>query len=254
MPSVPTEMTFSTIPLHNTPQTPLIPLTNHNYSSNIAGYGAESGAMSPYTSGGFTSESALAWSVRGDGSSISGSVPFITSAHTTRSLPRTGHGGCYLPNIPLPSHAGDVVLHPALRSPPDTMSYPRIDLSSAHRFVSRSIRDRDVNSQYLCDPATDPELPSLSIIHPMLPWAITVHRTNLQWVTVADVLATIGSALLIPLDRLSRYEVRRHNPSADERILEREGAIRLDLLGSRHRFAGLSRSSTGDTWELNTRR
>ncbi|KAJ6582461.1 hypothetical protein DFH09DRAFT_860451, partial [Mycena vulgaris] len=51
-------------------------------------------------------------------------------------------------------------------------------------------------------PATYPELPSLTIISSRLPWAITAHAGETRrCVTVADVLGAISEALRLPVDK-----------------------------------------------------
>ncbi|KAK1217319.1 MAP kinase kinase kinase kinase activity protein [Marasmius sp. AFHP31] len=47
---------------------------------------------------------------------------------------------------------------------------------------------------YMRDLATIPSLPSMTVIHPQLPWPITVHPSNQsdEGVTIADVLLSIG--------------------------------------------------------------
>lgn len=234
-PSVPIS-TFPQSTSINSPQHPFTSLTNHTPMSIPSSMGAHAGPTSLYSAGGFTAGSASAWSVHNPApiwSSADGiprtqtSRPPVISSACTTSQPHSPPPRPLRPCIPLPSeidHYGEITLHPALQRPSDIANYPRIDLR---------------------EPATSPRLPSLSIIHPMLPWAITVHRSEEHWVIVADVLAAIGKALQTPLDQQSRYEVRRYLRNVVDSVLEQPGAIRLDLLGSRHRFAGLSRSSMG---------
>ncbi|KAF9255133.1 hypothetical protein L218DRAFT_912696, partial [Marasmius fiardii PR-910] len=81
--------------------------------------------------------------------------------------------------------------------------------------------------------ATYPALTSLTVLHPWLPWPITVHASgiNLRGVTVADVLLTISRNLRIPIDGTGR--------------------TRIVYLRGRRRFVGLQTSKIGgDTWKL----
>ncbi|KAK7030832.1 Mitogen-Activated Protein Kinase Kinase Kinase 8 [Paramarasmius palmivorus] len=85
--------------------------------------------------------------------------------------------------------------------------------------------------EYLTEFATMPPLPSLSVIHPQLPWCITVHRTDFDGVTVGDVLTGIYSAMGMHLAGGK--------------------GTRLQLLGGKRLLAGLRKSGfDGDVWEM----
>ncbi|KAG7094549.1 hypothetical protein E1B28_005377 [Marasmius oreades] len=83
------------------------------------------------------------------------------------------------------------------------------------------------------DLASRPALPSMSVVHPWLPWPITVHASGMdsRGVTVADVLLAVSSNLMIPIDETGR--------------------TRMWYLRGRQMFVGLRTSEIGgDVWEL----
>ncbi|KAJ6582459.1 hypothetical protein DFH09DRAFT_912291 [Mycena vulgaris] len=106
-------------------------------------------------------------------------------------------------------------------------------------------------------PATYPELPSLTIISPRLPWAITAHagRTR-RSVVVTDVLSAISEALHLPVDKedFKDWAIMTQSGGHCPRgglIAHHDGMTRRDLLQGRTRFAGLVPSATGcDIWGL----
>ncbi|KAJ7661138.1 hypothetical protein B0H17DRAFT_1094566, partial [Mycena rosella] len=145
-----------------------------------------------------------------------------------------------------------VALHPALaksraRLPVD------FDFASMPTTGSNAAWHR-----VLVESATYPELPSLSIISPRLPWAITAHASGrtLRCVTVADVLGAIYEALHLHVDReqfedWSMTQSGSHCPRRELQggITYRYGMTRLDLLGGKTKFAGLVESTMGcDIW------
>ncbi|KAJ6564981.1 hypothetical protein DFH09DRAFT_1315231 [Mycena vulgaris] len=106
-------------------------------------------------------------------------------------------------------------------------------------------------------PATYPELPSLTIISSRLPWAITAHagRTR-RCVTVADILGAISEALHLPVDKEDfkdwaiMTQSGGHSPKGGL-ITPHDGMPRRDLLQGRTMFAGLVPSTMGcDIWVL----
>lgn len=116
--------------------------------------------------------------------------------------------------------------------------------------------------------ATWPGLPSLTVISPLLPWAITAHASGGSAVAVGDVLCAVHRALEIHVTKEEFYDwlhekesssmkhrgERWKNWSPDENpkveaSRYRSGMTRLDLLEGRHRFAGLSESKMGcEVW------
>ncbi|KAF5378726.1 hypothetical protein D9615_006871 [Tricholomella constricta] len=115
------------------------------------------------------------------------------------------------------------------------------------------------------EPATEPPLPSLSIICPNLLSPITVISGDVGYVTLSDVLHAIYHELRLPTNTAEYKSLLRDNTkdvdmayyhrcrrSGDEaRQLER-GIKRVDFLMGKNRFFGLSGTLHGpDIWELN---
>ncbi|KAI3606362.1 ste ste20 ysk protein kinase [Moniliophthora roreri] len=132
--------------------------------------------------------------------------------------------------VPLPSQVDDgtiVELHPIL----DPREAPSFEWDMSPDSLEKMLRAHPT-IKYLLESATNPALPSLAVVHPQLPWPVTVHRSsvNEESVTVFDVLYAVCEALQTPLSA---------------------GGRRLDLLGSRPKFVGLRRCELGgDIWEL----
>ncbi|KAG7094561.1 hypothetical protein E1B28_005389 [Marasmius oreades] len=143
---------------------------------------------------------------------------------------------------PLPSQNMDgrrVVMHPKLTRRNDgTPPPPRFDLSYSFDGL-KHIVDGDrcpaPEMAYLVEEATHPPLPSLALIHPLLPWCITAHASgiNPRGVAVVDVLCAI-------------YEVVQK-----ELYLEGKIYPRLVFLKGRRILVGLKKSDVGgDVWEM----
>ncbi|KAJ8081385.1 Mitogen-Activated Protein Kinase Kinase Kinase 8 [Marasmius tenuissimus] len=132
--------------------------------------------------------------------------------------------------IPLPTQCdSEAVPHRLLLSPRQAGLH--WDLLWSHESVE-SVSES--HRKALSEPATFPGLPSMSIVHPWLPWPITVHASDPDsgGVSVADVLVTISKELLLPVG-------------------EQRSRIRLDFLRGRRIFLGLRTSQLGgDVWEL----
>lgn len=159
--------------------------------------------------------------------------------------------------VPLPPQLfgiAEVILNPLLLPSPDSEIQVDFRLSSSNDPVP---------SHYLSEPATEPQLPSLTVTHPELPWPIIVHPSaNSSCVTVADVLHTIRGSLSLPVtereyrDWLSGLNGRRENRSGrhrqdENRMALRVGMTRLSFLAGKTCFVGLAPCSLGsDVWVL----
>ncbi|KAJ6571423.1 hypothetical protein B0H19DRAFT_1129948 [Mycena capillaripes] len=127
----------------------------------------------------------------------------------------------------------------------------------------------EVNPGVLAEPAGFPGLPSLTLLSPLLPWAITVHASG-GFVVVGDVLQAIWRELDIRItenewvgqparerakqvNEKTRGPAETRNSGVSVRGLKQKRAItRLDLLGGRTKFGGLSDSTMGcEVWLLN---
>ncbi|KAG6853258.1 hypothetical protein C0991_005671 [Blastosporella zonata] len=113
--------------------------------------------------------------------------------------------------------------------------------------------------------ATEPPLPSLYITYETLTTPISVFAGDVGYVTISDVFHAIYHAILLPTTteeyaQLPRNLVRevdtayydRCERAADVHAQLKWGIRRVDLLGGRHRFLGLSATMHGlDIWQLN---
>ncbi|KIK70738.1 hypothetical protein GYMLUDRAFT_89747 [Collybiopsis luxurians FD-317 M1] len=159
--------------------------------------------------------------------------------------------------IPLPSQSsvpGPIILHPLLRVPNSAPSFDlyhnqanhpaetsafNIDLSFSPEEIGRVLMAAAAD---IFEPATHPPLPSLTIIHQLLPWYITVHRSVLEHVTVLDVFRTLSQELH------KRIPESRSQPSNS-----RQTHRRMEILQGKRRFLGLRAVDGGeDIWELIT--
>jgi hypothetical protein len=143
-----------------------------------------------------------------------------------------------LHSAPLPSQietpfpAGSpIVLHPAI-----TYTGNILDL---YLDVSRGTCQlhRYPQSNLLFDAVTHPSLPSIAVIHPLLPWPIIAHsQSSLAGVTIADLFQAIYGSL--------QQEITGHgaNVTLFPRTMTTSGRRRkmVSLLGGRHRLMGLS--------------
>ncbi|KAK0450540.1 uncharacterized protein EV420DRAFT_1562250 [Desarmillaria tabescens] len=159
-------------------------------------------------------------------------------------------------HIPLPSQIESdsaIVVHPLLRPSRGEMM---IELDFAHSLASVRVFSHDgcVN-----EAATNPPLPSLAIVHPMLPWPVVIHRSgHREWVTVADVVETLWQALQMPIPLPKSSSSSSLFVENEEDALftsvsdweEREKTVlRLVYLRGKTRFMGLQAVGS-DTWEL----
>jgi len=161
--------------------------------------------------------------------------------------------------IPLPSQVSDVtevVIHPVLRR----YIRPRI-------YVDFSLAPTaDVLPPHcLVEPATCPNLPSLTVMHPDLPVVITVHASSINpsYVTVADILNTVRSRLSFPVTEWEYLAWVADSPNSQwsdeqghQQFMEHgaaysAGVTMLSFLAGNTRFVGLVPSSMGsDVWVL----
>ncbi|KAF9257263.1 hypothetical protein L218DRAFT_965483 [Marasmius fiardii PR-910] len=155
-------------------------------------------------------------------------VTTTTTTASTLGPPPLNRQEC----IRLPSQCDNktgVILHPLLSHP----KRAGIDwnLVESYGMIESVIDERGWHP--LKDLATDPALPSMSVVHPWLPWTITVHASNMdsRGTTVADVLMVISKDLMTPIDRTGR--------------------TRVSYLRRKWIFVGLKISEVGgDIWEL----
>jgi hypothetical protein len=118
-----------------------------------------------------------------------------------------------------------------------------------------------VTPHVLNELATTPPVPSMVVRCPHLPWTITILPTNTKYVTVRDVFDGIYRSLRLLvleaefqcLPSEARHSVnnayirryKRINDSEARQIEKTKGLKRVDFLGERTHFAGLSSTMEG---------
>jgi len=147
--------------------------------------------------------------------------------------------------------------------------YGRPALQYDVSWLPSLLLEDQITTESLSEPATEPPLSRLSIIHPNLPRPIVVTATSrrLPFITVSDVFHAVYEYLrasILPEDykglpsmdvvkEVDMAYYRRCRECGDGEAHERAQGIRLvDLLMSKNRFLGLSGTFQGpDVWELN---
>jgi hypothetical protein len=134
-----------------------------------------------------------------------------------------------------------IQLHPLLQHG----QHPHLEYDlqvSTPSSISRQLELIHANIQRLGlslnDIATNPPLPSLTITSPHLPWPIIAHRSNLDCVTVEDVLRSLTQNLHLGVT----HDASRL-PINDRRRSDAVGT-RLQFLRGKVRFIGLTLSQT----------
>ncbi|KAJ7637394.1 hypothetical protein DFH06DRAFT_655701 [Mycena polygramma] len=139
-----------------------------------------------------------------------------------------------------------VTLNPVLRFGAESLRGAHIDVDFA---LARPDTRRGPTAGVMIELAVFPALPSLTLLSPRLPWAITVHASGAS-VVVGDVLKAIHRALGI---RITKEQLMAYgdDQSASQKR-NRGGMTRLDLLAGKTKFAGLSESKMGcEIWVVN---
>ncbi|KAJ4476653.1 hypothetical protein J3R30DRAFT_3488056, partial [Lentinula aciculospora] len=194
-------------------------------------------------------------------SNISGTVNGL-NGHAVPEVPRTPENSQLqsrrtLRTVPLPSQSTllgrvGVDLNQALKFEGHLGGRAMIRMDVAARI--RTVLELANGSQILTTWATSPPLPSMTVLHPALPWSITVHAT-VTYVTVCDVLCAIYQSLQLPLHEeywsFCLVEGYRVFPERYGRTLKR-----FHLLQGKTIFVGLSRTAAeaalgGEIWRMN---
>ncbi|THU99594.1 hypothetical protein K435DRAFT_776950 [Dendrothele bispora CBS 962.96] len=185
---------------------------------------SSSGAVEPRAPHSTTTQSPLpVWSVRTDqGPTLSRQLSHVVNApHRCTTVP--------LP----PQVSDDVDVIPLLKSCSDLV----VDLRMSSIALRQHARDHGWDN-WLGEPATCPPIPSITVVHPVLPWMIMVHRSRYEWVTVSEVLSSILQTMQEPV-----------GPEFVDETRHLDGArTKLDYLPGT-RLAGLRKSRRGeDVW------
>ncbi|KAJ7917219.1 hypothetical protein B0H13DRAFT_2444144 [Mycena leptocephala] len=208
-------------------------------------------------------------------------LPDVSAAHADPAIPsgRDSAGRYEVTQPPCPR------LQP-IALPPQITGVTTVTLNPVLRFGAKSAggarSDVDfalykpwtrLDADVLAQPAIFPGLPSMTLLSPLLPWAITAH-TSSGCVVVEDVLQAIRRELAIPIteDELDEWLRRQGDDSTKQgdswrkgptetmtgdalrarSLTQKRGKTRLDFLDGRTRFGGLSEGTMGcDIWVVN---
>jgi len=185
-----------------------------------------------------------------------------TPSPTFSSMSLTSSGG---PRTPVSttgsSLAGHVLarIHPVLGI---TQPSPMLEYDVSYPSSTIKPNVSTVPRHVFNEPASNPPVPSMVIRCPHLPWMITILPANTKHVTVRDVFDGIFRSLrLAALETefqclpsaearhsvnnayISRY--KRIDDSEARQIEKSKGLKRIDFLGQRTRFTGLSSTLEG---------
>ena len=186
-----------------------------------------------------------------------------TPSSTFSSMSLTSSGGPRTPVSTTSSLAAAAYVlarvHPVLGI---AQQSPMLDYDVSYPPSTIKPKFSPVPPQVFNEAATHPPVPSMIIRCPHLPWKITIQPTNTKYVTVRDVFDGIYrslrlAALEAEFQCLPSVEARQGVTNAyvgrykriddsEARQLEKsKGLKRVDFLGERTRFAGLSSTSEG---------
>lgn len=208
---------------------------------------------------------------------VYGQAPYTPWPHPYYTWPYTGH----YPYKPLPQYTPRfdyAPLYPTQKVVPSARISPVLNYSPKPAwswdigFPLSTARPRPP-ADVLAAPATTPTMQTITIICAILPWAITVKAgadpdsrplgTPATFVSIGDVLVAIHKNVRLAVvqaefDTLLSAD-QKYWIGVDFRIRcggnqseYRQGLRRMDFLGARRKFLGLSSSSRGpDVWVLN---
>ncbi|KAG6914793.1 hypothetical protein DXG01_015252 [Tephrocybe rancida] len=164
-----------------------------------------------------------------------------------------------LPNPPLE----EMNIHCFLAFNPLKGSHPPLDydVTRPPTFLLKS----QLTLPEFHEAATEPPLASLYITYPTLTTPISVFAGDVGYVTLSDVFHAVYHAFLLPttaeeygslprglIGDVNAAYYERCERSADVEAQLQWGIKRIDMLGRRHRFLGLSGTFHGlDVWQLN---
>ncbi|THU99548.1 hypothetical protein K435DRAFT_776937 [Dendrothele bispora CBS 962.96] len=161
-----------------------------------------------------------------------------------RRYPTSSPHAPYSYMIPLPPQTSTFSprTHPYLEYSVQNWMYALdFDLNITPALLWQQMWDTDsLVSKYKAEPATTPGVPSMSIVHPELPWCITVHASGIcgSSVAVADVITTVCKMLQLQLTANDLSAIANPN-------FAWVSSRRLDLLNGRTRLIGLQKTSLG---------
>ena len=194
-------------------------------------------------------------------STIPSSSGMITPPSATRPIPYVPSYTPPKPSMPSSRYLGPVRPHSYLDTSGVTW-----DLRDHQSAASRN--HHSISSRALCEPATNPPLPFITISSSHRPWFVKVYASNNSFVTVEDVLSSIYRSLRTnitpsefntfqsPTDqrRATRAYEQRYRRQRSVRVYEEEkrgGMKRVDFLMGHTQFLGISNESRRpEEWRL----
>ncbi|KAL4262888.1 hypothetical protein AB1N83_005596 [Pleurotus pulmonarius] len=184
-----------------------------------------------------------------DASSTSASASSASDLAAPPATPRKPKPPC----IPLPSQLHHSQLHQNI-SPPklhfvlDYQQQIQFDLFDRRECLRWCMKWESTLNQ----PATKPTLPSITLIVPFFPWPIIAHASTTLGgnpvVTVLDILNALYRGLWLPAAEDVVWEGLMENKRARTNSRCSTGWARiqrLEYLGGRRKFVGLSHSDVG---------
>ncbi|KAF8801662.1 hypothetical protein BYT27DRAFT_7197902 [Phlegmacium glaucopus] len=175
----------------------------------------------------------------------------------------------YGPNLPSPIAADSSITYAVLIRPHTLLQTAAVTWNLMENPTSITRNNHLLSSRLLCEQATTPPLPFLSITSIHLPWRIKVRASNGIYVTLGDVFDSIYRSLrknITPSELnlfphvedqkratrayKERYRRLRSTSARDEE--KRGGMKRIDFLMGRTNFHDISNTGRrSDEWRLN---
>lgn len=156
-------------------------------------------------------------------------------------------------------------LHPLLLYLPNQppVYHDLRDHPLALEYIDFRNLQRDHNDIDFAQLVLQPSSPFMRLFHPRLPWYIDIQQSHPNGVTVYDVFSQMNQQLHLPIqgkhywtedlgesDRSSISAAYQARCKGDPRQIT-TGVLRVDFLGKKPIFEGLTRGSKG-LWEIKT--
>ncbi len=177
-----------------------------------------------------------------DASSTSASASSASDLAAPPATPRKPKPPC----IHLPSQLHQNISPPKLHFVLDHQQNIQIDLFDLHECLRWCMKWESTLNQ----PATKPMLPSITLIIPFVPWPIIAHAST-TWrgdpaVTVSDILIALYRGIRLPASEdVIRDGLMGQTRRTNCRCSTTRTILRLEYLGGRRKFVGLSHSVVG---------
>jgi hypothetical protein len=147
------------------------------------------------------------------------------------------------------------------------LAAPTFDFdTSLDPATTPAMRDNLYIERIRNEPATNPQVPSLTLVSQQLPWEIVIHASTFSYVAISDILGGLYRALRLVAseEEYSRERPERRNlisgayyarfeRFSDARLRDsemRKGVKRIDFLAGAHHFKGLQKTSRPNVWNI----